>query len=75
MHALAFGRHFDRHDLVEHLDAALHLRGLGGLVAEPIDERPHPRDFVVLLLLGLAQPLELRVALDEVAASTCRRSR
>ena len=66
MHALPLGRHFDRHDPVEHLDPALHLRGLGRLVAEPIDERPHARDFFVLFLLGLPEPFEPRVALDEV---------
>ena len=66
MDALALGRHLDRHDLVEHLDPALHLRRFGRLVAEPIDERPHPRDLVVLLLLRLAQPFHLGFALDEV---------
>ena len=65
-HALALGRHLDRHDPVEHLDPALDLRGLGGLVAEPVDERAHPRHFLVLLVLGLAQMLEPRVALDQI---------
>ena len=65
--ALALGRHLDRHDLVEHLDPALHLRRLRRLIAEPIDERAHPRDLVVLLLLRLAQPFHLRFALDEIA--------
>ena len=35
---LPLGRHLDRHDLLEHLDAALHLRRLRRLIAEPIDE-------------------------------------
>jgi hypothetical protein len=33
-----FERNFDALDLVEFLDAALHLLGLGGLVAEAVDE-------------------------------------
>ena len=61
-------RHFDRHDLLEQLDAALHLRGLGRLVAEAIDEHLHARDFLVLLSFGLPQALEHRVALLDVLA-------
>ena len=37
-HALALGRHLDRLDLLEHLDPALDLTGLGRLVPEPLDE-------------------------------------
>ncbi len=66
--ALALGRHLDRHDLLEHLDPALDLRRLGRLVAEPVDEHLHPRDFLVLIALGLAQPLEHRVAQLDVLA-------
>jgi len=65
---LSFGRHLDRNDLLEHLDAALYLRGFGRLVAEPVDEHLHARDFFVLLLLRLPQPLEHRVALRDVFA-------
>ena len=65
---LPFGRHLDRDDLLEQLDAALDLRGLGRLVAEPVDEHLHARDFFVLLLLRLPQPLEHRVALLDVLA-------
>ena len=68
MDPLALGRHLDRDDLLEHLDAALHLRGLRRLVAEAVDEHLHARDFFVLLALRLAQPLDARVALDEVVA-------
>jgi hypothetical protein len=65
--ALALGGHFDRDDLVERLDSALDLRGLGGLVPKPVDERPEPSDLVVLLLLGPTQPLEVRIAVDQVS--------
>ena len=65
---LALGRHLDRHDLLEQLDPALHLRRLGRLVAEPVDEHLDARDFLVLLALRLAQPLEHRVALLDVLA-------
>ena len=68
MHTLALGRHLDGHDLVEQLDPALHLRGLGRLIAEAIDEHLDARDLVVLLFLGRAQPLEPRVAFDQVVA-------
>ena len=68
VHALALGRHLDGDDLLEHLDPALHLRGLRRLVAEPVDEHLDPLDFLVLLLLGLAHPLQPRLALLEVVA-------
>ena len=64
----ALGRHVDRHHLFEHLDAALHLRGLGGLVAEPIDEHLDARHLFVLLAFGLAQRFDALVVLDQVAA-------
>ena len=72
---LALGRHLDRHDLLEHLDPALHLRRLGRLVAEPVDEHPDARDLLVLLALGLAQLLDARLVRDEVVRCSCRRSR
>ena len=56
------------HDLLEHLDAALHLRGLRRLIAEAIDEHLDARDFLVLLALGLAQLLDARFVRDEVVA-------
>ena len=65
---LALGRHLDRHDLLEHLDPALHLRRLGRLVAEAVDEHLDARDLLVLLALGLAQRLDARVVLDQVVA-------
>ena len=68
VNALPLGRHLDRHHLLEQLDAALHLRGLGRLVAEAIDEHLHARDFFVLLSLGLAQAFEHGVALLDVLA-------
>ena len=75
MHAFSLGRHFDRHDLVEHLDPALHLGGFRRLIAEPIDERPHARDFLVLLTFRLAKLLQPRVPLDEVLSSSCQSNR
>ncbi len=72
MDALAFRRDLDRHDLVEHLDPALHLRRLGRLVAETVDERLHARDLVVLIALLLAQPFHAFFALVEVAAVVAR---
>ena len=68
MDALPLRRHLDRHHLLEQLDAALHLRGLGRLVAEAIDEHLDARDLLVLLALRLAQPFEHRVALLDVLA-------
>ena len=66
MNALSLGRRLDRHDLLEHLDPALHLGGLGGLVTEPIDEHLHARDLFLLFALGFAQLLHARVALRDV---------
>ena len=66
MDALALGRRLDRHDFLEHLDAALHLRRLRRLIAEAIDEHLHARDLLVLLALRLAQLVHARVALDDV---------
>ena len=68
VNALSLGRHLDRHDLLEHLDAALYLRGLRGLVAEAVDEHLHARDFFVLLAFGLPQAFEHGVALLDVLA-------
>ena len=64
--ALALGRHVDALDLLEHLDAALHLRRLRRLIAEAADECLDALNLLVLAALGLAQPLEPRVALDQV---------
>ena len=66
VHPLALRRDLDRDDLVEHLDPALDLRRLRRLVAEAVDERFHPGDFVVLLLLALAQLFHPRLALAQV---------
>ena len=66
VNALALGRNVDALDLLEHLDAALHLRGLGRLVAKAIDEFLDARDLFILPLLRLAQAFEPRVALDQV---------
>ena len=68
MDLLPLRRDLDRDDLLEHLDPALHLRRLGRLVAEAIDEHPDARDFLVLLALGLPQLLHPRFVRDEVAA-------
>ena len=58
VNALALGRHFEALDLLEHLDAALHLRRFGRLVAEAVDELLDALDLLVLPPLGFAQPLE-----------------
>ena len=65
---LPLGRHFDRHHFLEHLDAALHLRSLRRLVAEPIDEHLDAPHFLVLLALRLAHRLDARVMREEVVA-------
>jgi hypothetical protein len=65
---LALGRDFDRDDFLEHLDAALDLRGFRRLVPEAIDEHLHPRDLFVLLALGLPQRLDLGFVRDQVVA-------
>jgi hypothetical protein len=68
MDSLPLRRDLNRNDLLEQLDAALHLRGLRRLIAEAIDEHLHPRDFLVLLFLRLPQAFEHRVALLDVLA-------
>ena len=65
---LPFGRHLDLDHLLEHLDTALDLCGLGRLIAEPVDEHLDASHFLVLLAFGLAQTLEHRVALLDVFA-------
>ncbi len=66
--ALPFGRHLDRHHLLQQLDPALHLRRLRRLVAEPVDEHFDARHFLILLALHRPQPVEHRVALFDVFA-------
>src|SRR5688572_32510039 len=66
MNALALGWDLEPLDFFEHLDAALHLRSLGRLVAEAVDELFDPLNLLVLALLRIAQPLEGRVPLLEV---------
>ncbi len=66
VHALPLWRDLDRDDLLEHLDPALDLRGLRRLVAEPVDERVHPLELVVLVALHLAQALHARLAFLQV---------
>ena len=68
MNLLPLRGHLDRHHLLEHLDPALHLRRLGRLVAEAVDEHLDARDFFVLFALGLAHRLDPLVVLGEVAA-------
>src|SRR5579864_5380025 len=57
---LFFRRNLDALDLFQFLDAALHLLGLGGLVAEAVDEDFQLLDAVTLVAVG---GLELLVAL------------
>ena len=49
---LFLGGQLDSFDLVELLDPALHLLGLGGLVAEAVDERFEVMDAVLLVAVG-----------------------
>ncbi len=49
---LLFGRNLDALDLLEFLDAALHLLGLGGLGAEAVDERFQLLDAILLVGVG-----------------------
>ena len=57
---LFFRRNLDALDLFQFLDAALHLLGLGGLVAEAVDEDFELLDAVALVAVG---GLQLLVAL------------
>ena len=52
MDGLLLLRDLDAFDLVELLDAALHLLGLGGLVAEAVDECFEVVDAVLLVLVS-----------------------
>ena len=65
---LPLGGHFDRHHLLQQLDAALHLGRLRGLIAEPVDEHLDAADLLVLLVLGLPQGFDALVVLEQVAA-------
>ncbi len=60
MDGLLFRRNLDALDLFQFLDAALHLLGLGGLVAEAVDEDFELLDAVALVAVG---GLQLLVAL------------
>ena len=68
MDTLALERDLDRRDFREHLHAALDLRRLRRLVAEPVDELPDPGDLLVLPLLLLSQCCDPRVSLDQILA-------
>jgi len=63
---LPLGWDLDDLDLVQGLDPALDLPGLGGLVAELVDERAGFVDLFLLPPVGLAQPLHGRRVLDDV---------
>jgi hypothetical protein len=63
---LPFRRYFNALDLLEHLDSALYLRRLGGLIPKAIDEFLDAAHLFVLPSLGGAKPFEPRVALLEV---------
>ena len=60
MDGLFFRRDFDALDLLQFLDAALHLLGFGGLVAEAVDEDFQLLDAVALVVVS---GFELRAAL------------
>ena len=63
---LALGRDLDALDLVELLDPALHLPGLGGLVAEAVDEGLGLLDLLRLPAVRLAQAIHVRLVVDHV---------
>ena len=63
---LALGRDLDQLDLVEHLDAALDLAGLGGLVAELVDEEGGLLDLFLLPPVRLPQAVHARLVLHDV---------
>ena len=68
---LLFGRNLDALDPLQFLDAALHLLGLGGLVAEAVDEGFQLLDAVLLVVVGGAElraPLGLLLLVARVAA-------
>ena len=69
---LLFRRNLDALDLFELLDAALHLLGFGGRVAEAVDEDFQLLDAVALVFVGR---LHLLVALRLLRAGTCRSCR
>jgi len=66
--ALALGRDLDALDLVELLDAALHLARLGRLVAEAVDEGLGLLDLLLLAARALAQRLHAGAMLGDVMA-------
>ena len=68
VNALPLGRHFDRDDLLEQLDSALHLCRLGRLIPEAVDEHLDARHFLILLAFRLPQAFQHRVALVDVLA-------
>ena len=55
MDGLLFLRNLDALDLLQFLDAALHLLGLGGLVAKAVDERFEVLDVFALIVIGGVQ--------------------
>ena len=68
---LLFRRNLDSLDPLQFLDAALHLLGLGGLVAEAVDEGFELLDAVLLVLVGgdqLGAALVLLLLVPGVAA-------
>ena len=52
MDGLLFLRQLDALDLFQFLDAALHLLGLGGLIAEAVDEDFQLLDALALVAVG-----------------------
>ncbi len=66
MHLLVYRRHFDRHDLVKHLQATLYLCSLGRLIPKSIYELLDPGDLLVLSALSFPKPCEPRIPLNDV---------
>ena len=72
VNGLLFLRQFDALDLLQFLDPALHLLGLGRLVAEAVDEDFQLLDAIALVAIGgfeLLQALGLRVQIFFVVAA------
>ena len=72
VNGLLVRRDLDPLDLVEFLDAALHLLGLGGLLAEAVDEGFQLLDALALVAVG---GFELRLPLGLLRSDTSRSCR
>ena len=69
---LFFFRQFDALDLLQFLDPALHLLGLGGLVAEAVDEDFQLLDAIALVAIGGFELLQALRLLRSDTSRSCR---